>query len=293
MFRVAFERVCKFTFPVVQIALTVEGKCSAGAAAFIVVNPEGWIVTAAHVMKNSVVLAQSEMAVKDWEQKRETIKNDASLSAKARTKQLEVLGKINKKAARRGGSSWGFGGVQLMDVSILEEADLAVARLDGFDKASVVEYPVFKDPQKNFTPGTSLCKLGYPFTELTPTYDEASNAFNFPADQTEIAYFPIEGIFTRTINVTPPNPAPAFPLRFVETSSPGLRGQSGGPTFDADGVIWAIQSQTRHLPLGFSPEIKEAGKAQKEHQFLNVGMGVHVETVLGFLNQLGIKHNVR
>jgi hypothetical protein len=116
--------------------------------------------------------------------------------------------------------------------------------------------------------------------------------FSVPPDQAQIAFFPIEGIYTRTINIDPPNPAPGFPLMFVETSSPGLRGQSGGPTFDTDGAIWAIQSQTGHLPLGFSPEIKEGGKAQKEHQFLNVGMGVHVETVLGFFNQLGIKHNV-
>jgi hypothetical protein len=108
MFRIAYERACKFTFPIVQHVLTVEGKCSAGAAAFIVINSDGWIVTAAHVMKDSVILVQSEVATRNWEKTREDIKNDGSLSAKARTKKLEALGSLNKKAARRGASSWGF-----------------------------------------------------------------------------------------------------------------------------------------------------------------------------------------
>jgi hypothetical protein len=85
---------------------------------------------------------------------------------------------------------------------------------------------------------------------------------------------------------------PQFPLKYVETSSPGLRGQSGGPIFDAHGSIWAIQSQTVHLQLGFSPQVKQGGTQHTEHQFLNVGWGVHAETVLGLLNQLGIEHNV-
>jgi hypothetical protein len=175
---------------------------------------------------------------------------------------------------------------------MLVEADLAVARLDGFDASKVTTYPTFKDSTKDFRNGASLCKLGYPFAEMTPTYDEAGQRFDLPADQLNVAYFPIEGIFTRTLTITPPTPAPPFPLLLVETSSPGLRGQSGGPTFDTNGAVWAIQSQTRSIPLGFSPEIKHAGRLEKEHQFLNVGMGVHVETVLGFFKELGIKAKV-
>jgi hypothetical protein len=38
MFRDAYEHACKFTFPVVQFMLTVEGECSAGAAAFVVIR---------------------------------------------------------------------------------------------------------------------------------------------------------------------------------------------------------------------------------------------------------------
>ncbi len=103
--------------------------------------------------------------------------------------------------------------------------------------------------------------------------------------------FPLEGMFTRelilptALGVSPP----PFPLKMIETSSPGLRGQSGGPIFDLDGTIWAIQSMTAHLELGFTPRVQGVGV---EHQFLNVGMGVHVETILGLLNEAGVSYEV-
>lgn len=290
MFRDALDYACEFTFPVIQFCLTMEGKCSAGAAAFIVINPKGWIITAAHVMKDAVTLATSDRNARIWEAQRAAILANQALSAKERQRQLDALGKHNKKAARRGYSLWYFNNVTLRDVSILEEIDLAVARLDGFQPNWVSRYPSFKRPDDSFRVGASLCKLGYPFAEFVPTYDDASNTFSL--NQMEVTFFPIEGMFTRVIEVPPPAPAPPFQLKFVETSSPGLRGQSGGPTFDTNGHIWAVQSQTRHLPLGFSPEIRHNGQTHKEHQFLNVGMGVHAETVLGFLNQLGVRHSV-
>jgi hypothetical protein len=176
-----------------------------------------------------------------------------------------------------------------VDVKVLPEADLAVGRLEPFDPAWVSDYPVFKDPTKDFRRGASLCKLGFPFVRITPTFDEATSKFHIPAEQSAIPFFPIEGIFTRELAIPPPDPPPPYRLAFVETSSPGLRGQSGGPTFDTNGAIWAIQVRTQHQPLGFSPEVKDGGKAVKEHQFLNTGLGVHVETVLGLLNEVGVK----
>ncbi|MCQ2070262.1 MAG: serine protease, partial [archaeon] len=56
---------------------------------------------------------------------------------------------------------------------------------------------------------------------------------------------------------------------YVETTTPGMRGQSGGPIFDTAGRIYAMQSRTEHIPLGF-----EVG-----NQFMNIGMGVHGGTI--------------
>jgi hypothetical protein len=115
MFRDAVERASKFTFPVVQYGLTVEGKCSAGPSAFVIVNSDGWIVTAAHVMKVSIQLAQADISARQWEAARDAILNDAGLNAKTRGKKLEELGRSNKKVTRRGTSTWAFPNVQVVD----------------------------------------------------------------------------------------------------------------------------------------------------------------------------------
>jgi hypothetical protein len=76
--------------------------------------------------------------------------------------------------------------------------------------------------------------------------------------------------------------------KYLETSSPGLRGQSGGPIFDRHGRIWALQSSTQHLPLGFEPTVKQGNKEIKEHQFMHVGWGPHVEEIVKLFRE----HNV-
>jgi hypothetical protein len=42
-----------------------------------------------------------------------------------------------------------------------------------------------------------------------------------------------------------------------------------------------------HLPLGFSPEVDTAGEKVTEHQFLNVGLGVHGQTIADFARVQG------
>jgi hypothetical protein len=288
-FREAYNIASQFTFPVAHYWHTYRGDTAAGIAALVVVNLEGWVVTAAHVVKEASKLAQMDSDARALEKQVDAIKSAERLSAKERTKQLKALGMPDRKAPCRGVTSWGFPDSRLRDIEILDSADLAVGRLDPFDPAWVTCYPQFKDPTKDFMPGASLCKLGFPFPVLHPTYNEAKG-FVIPPEEMRIPRFPIEGIFTRTIVRS--GVSSAYPIMFVETSSPGLRGQSGGPIFDVSGTVWAIQSQTRSLALGFTPEIRHAGQAVKEHPFLNVGIGVHVETVLGLFNSLGIKHNV-
>ena len=162
--------------------------------------------------------------------------------------------------------------------------DLAIAQLEGFDPSSVAAYPVFKDPSKGIEPGRSLCRLGYPFLEIVPQFDETANRFELGMPMTR---FPIEGMFTRIADVAVPPGAdtPNFPLRFLETSSPGFKGQSGGPIFDVDGTVWAIQVQTAHHPLGFS-------KKGEPEQYLNVGLGVSTDTLFGVLREVGVDFEV-
>ena len=82
--------------------------------------------------------------------------------------------------------------------------------------------------------------------------------------------------------------APAEPSAFIETSTPSLVGQMGGPVFDADAVVWGIQSHTMHHALGFRPPVPGGAAGEVEHQFLNTGLAVHAAVIRGFLDAEGI-----
>lgn len=144
-------------------------------------------------------------------------------------------------------------------------------------------YPVFKDPTKDYEPGQSLCKLGFPLHQVTPIWRADMNQFELPPGSVPLPFFPIEGILTRFCEVIVPDAAASspFPLAWIETSSPGVKGQSGGPMFDTSGTIWGIQVQTHSYALGFNTGTTE--------QYLNVGLGVHASTLIDFFKSLGIK----
>lgn len=176
----------------------------------------------------------------------------------------------------------------------IAEADLALIRLGNFNASSAPDYPVFKNPATGLPHGTSLCKLGFPFSSIVPEFNTATRMFSLPDGALPLPVFPIDGIFTRRIDIASPgNSGLPYPVSYLETSTPGLMGQSGGPTFDKDGNIWAMQSMTNSIALGFEPPVptidpRKAKNPDRVHQFMNVGMGTHVETIVGLMRSQGI-----
>jgi S1-C subfamily serine protease len=135
----------------------------------------------------------------------------------------------------------------------------------------------------------SVLRYGYPFHAVDAAFDEQTRTFSIVSGL-PVPVFPIEGITTRLAQ-GPPDAK--YERWFLETSSPGLRGQSGGPVVDTDGTVWAIQSRTAHLPLGFNPRVKIGNAEIEEHQFLNVGMGADSRTIKEFLDHHGVSYNTR
>jgi hypothetical protein len=292
MFRKANAATRNFTWPIVLSTRNVSGVCSSSIATFVVINDGGWVVTAAHVLKAFDDAAKDVESVAAHQASVQSIRNDTSLLPKERSKRLQQLGHLDPTRIAACSAWLGRDGLSFSEMRYIELVDLGVAKLEPFDPLWITEYPRFKDHTKEFEPGVGLCKLGFPFHGITPIWDQASSAFTFPLGALPLPIFPIEGIMTRTILLDPNNTASAkYPLMWVETSSPGLRGQSGGPTFDKDGAIWAIQSNTAFLPLGFEP-IAPGTANQKEHQFLNVGRGVHSGTICGALDELKISYQL-
>ena len=165
MFAAACSTARQFTHPVIMFRKTVAGKCSASIGSLVVVNADGWIVTAGHIISMAIALMQSERDALKYYSDRQAILDDGSLSSGKKNKALGALGTAKKDATHRASIHWGFPDAQLVDITLLNEIDLAVGRLQPFDPAWVSTFPTFKNPAQDFETGTSLCKYGFPFHE--------------------------------------------------------------------------------------------------------------------------------
>ncbi len=286
MYQDAIRLAQNFTLPVVVSIRREDGLNESIIGTFIVINDEGWILTAYHIIELIRNFAEEQKSYRSHRAKIAEINNDTGLNKAERRKKLRSLGNPHENPVTNFSSWWGRDGWTIESFEVNELADLAIGRIEEFDRKSVTNYPTFKNPQVNFSVGKNLCKLGFPFHKIAPNYDESRDVFELPPEALPIPLFPIEGIFTRTV-IQQDNSSSA---EFVETSSPGLRGQSGGPTFDENGRIWAIQSRTVHYPLGFSPDTPDG--RNKEHQFLNVGIGTHSKTIIDFLSSFDVNFSV-
>ncbi len=289
MFAAACARARLFTRPIVISSRRQDGACGTAIGAFVVINTNGWCVTAWHILQESEKLNGAANAFQEAERQKAVIYTDRDLDKKERGRRLKALPRFEAQSATNASTWFSWDQARGHEIAAIPPVDLAFFRLLEFDPSWIAEYPHFKDPTKPMEQGRSLCRIGYPFHSITPVFHPDQNNFELPAGSVPLPLFPIDGLFTRHVNVQPvPVPAPPYPLRLLETSSPGLRGQSGGPVFDTTGAIWGIQSRTMHFPLGFSPPVPDGKPNEKEHQFLNVGWAVHVETLIGAMQELKI-----
>lgn len=289
MFREACTLARGFTIPVVTSIQTVAGECASGIGTAVLVNDEGWFVTAAHVLKGLDELASAEAQTRDLAAKIAAVKADQTLSNKLRARQLGALGRPKPTDINRWSVWWGVPGATLEIGLAIEEIDIGIGKLKNLP-ASERKYPVFKDPTKNFEPGVSLCRMGFPFVDAKPVWNANENRFDL-TQNVPLPVFPNEGILSRMVRVVAmdesgkeinPSPFP-FPLNQIETSSAGILGQSGGAIFDKNGTIWGIQSLTRSFQIDFNLKVQ---------QYYHVGVGVHAETILGFFKANGVKHQM-
>jgi hypothetical protein len=286
LFARAYAVAAGFTRPIVISHRTWAGRVEANAATYVILNSDGWFATAAHVFGPHVKFDSDRAEIAAHRAALDALEADPDLSASRRRSQRRLL----ESGARPDWLTnisywWGRDGVGFVDVQFDGELDLAIGRLDPFPSDFASSFPTFKNPDVDFDPGTSLCRLGYPFHEIDVSFDAATNAFMI--DKKQLAAFPLEGIFTRTISGGT-NTAGSIPILMIETSSPGLRGQSGGPVFDARGRVWGIQSRTKHIALGFNPVVEVSGRKVEEHQFINLGWAVHPRVVIDYARARGV-----
>ncbi len=289
MFATALKLVSKFTYPVIISKRLYDGTVQCGCATFIVLNPEGWILTAAHVIRDLLLADAHAVEITQYKDQLAAIEANPKLSKNQ--KGLAIRGqRVNSQWIANCAYWWGFEGKKIETYHYDNLADLAIGRLVPFHGSEISVYPTFKNPSDELLTGTSLCRLGFPFHKIEATFDETTSSFQVEGNVLPMPRFPNDGIHTRDKVVI--DAATGRQAKFIETSSPGLRGQSGGPIFDMQGNIWGIQSHTDHLALGFSPVVHDQGREFVEQQFLNVGLGSHVEEIVRLLREHNISFNI-
>lgn len=289
MFAKAYEIASKFTYPLIISSRHYDDSVTCNIGAFVILNPDGWIITAAHVLDSHFQFLENKIEISNYENEVALISKNEKLTRKQQTKKISRI-KKNEKWIINHSFWWGADIYKIDKFIIFQKADIAIAKIDGYRPPNDIKYPIFKNPNE-MKVGTSLCKLGFPFHAANASFDKEKNMFIFEKETLPIPRFPIEGIHTRNI-FAEKSDDDKYEVKFLEISTPGLRGQSGGPIFDKDGYVWGIQSRTHHYPLGFNPKIIRQGKEIEENQFLNVGLGIHGELIIKFLVDNGVQISI-
>lgn len=248
---------------------------------YIVVNDEGWILTCKHVAEQII----NSENLKDLFTEYKTIQNEKELQ---RFKQKygitndDIISQINIFVNT-------FEGGHISKIILSKDLDIALIKWEDFENISVTEYPKFS----NSTPeiGQSVCKLGFAFIEDDYFYyDSTSKEIKkYKEKDLNVPFFPLDGIVTRHINVSDKENG------MFETSTPGIRGQSGGPIFDESGTILGMQSATRHLDLMFdiNGTCKRGLNIEEVHekQFINLGIAISSKELTAFMDANNVKYN--
>jgi len=286
MFANACKRGTCFTRPVVISRRYFDRSTDCGCGAFVVINDEGWIVTAAHLLSAYSRVQRDAEEIIEYYHTIHTIEQEEGAPQAEKFEKIRRL-KDDPKWITNLSYWWGMDGVQLTDIRPLPEGDLVLGRLSPFDPDAWPVYPVFKSPD-DLGVGTALCKIGYPFQRPHAIFREANNSFELSPAARTLACFPMEGLYTRTLHAGKSGDG-RYDIKFLETSSPGLKGQSGGPILDANGTIWGVQSRTDSYAYGAVARVEKNGREVEEEQCINLGIGIHPELIVSFLRDNGVR----
>lgn len=286
MFVEAIETAAKYTKAIHSIgryygSTTIQP----GTSTLFIVNSEGWALTCGHVADN--IAASKKIVEKAENFKRELETRKGTIKLKTLLKELEKNYGYSKKNVFELYFHFMDCVDKLSDFQIIrnDKYDVALIRFNGFSKLNCDTFPTFAADTSKLKQGEAICRIGFPFPEFTNyEYDVDSDKIKWnDKGRKGNPRFPIEGMLTRFVS------GEKGEVFAFELSTPGLRGQSGGPAFDVDARVWGMQFQTTHLDLNFDIDQEVFRQGAKRHvtdsAFLHVGRCTHVDILKSFMRE--------
>ncbi len=294
MFADAINLVGNYTRPILMISREYKSQNAIpGSATLFFVNDEACAVTCKHVAE---IIIEAEKSVERYESFKKERSNIASNpNYKNELKKLEKRYGFHSGVTVEMKSNFlnCVDSFSTINCILHPEYDLAIIKFIGYKTLQYHGHAVFAKDGDRIQPGDFLCRLGYPFPEYTGfRYDSVNDTICWDlAGNLNTPRFPIEGMLTRHVI------GQYGEIMGYEISTPGLLGQSGGPLFTANGIVFGIQFQTKHLHLGFDINRKSMiinGHAQtiNNQPFLHVGECIHVNIIKDFLKKNNIRYYV-
>lgn len=286
MFTSAIETVAGFTRPIHSILRTYQGNnVLPGSATLFFVNDQGDAVTCKHVAE---LLARSETINQQYQlfrQEKNQIRQDNKASDALHALEQKYQYQPDTLIQIKNNFMDCVDQIQGLTWHLHPTLDLAIIRFQGFNQRHYRQHALFAKRPEQLKQGKFLCRLGYPFPEFTNfRYNASSDDLEWTNSGVSHApQFPIEGMVTRFLS-------DGTQFYGIEMSTPGLRGQSGGPLFDENGIVYGLQYSTKHLHLGFDlvdMEVMVNNQVRKvtDYSFLHLGQCIHVDVIKSFLRQ--------
>jgi len=256
-----------------------------GTSTMFIVNPDGWALTCGHVADNIAagknIVQKADNFKKELDARKETVKKNKLL------KELEKRFGYSRKDVFELYFHFMDFADKISGFKIIRNTkyDVALVRFDGFSQLNCDTFPTFPADTSKLKRGAAICRIGFPFPEFTNyEYDVDSDTIKWNnTGRKGNPLFPIEGMLTRFVS------GGQGEIFAFELSTPGLRGQSGGPAFDVDARVWGMQFQTAHLDLDFDvdQDVLRQGikKKVKDSAFLHVGRCIHVDVLKSFMRE--------
>jgi len=284
MYKKSIKENSKFLIPFVEgIKYYGSNKIEHALGTMIILNEQGDILTCKHIAEEFIRNDKLGNIYPKFINEINNCKSDEEI------KTIEKKYNIKKDSIVLTNINLPFEIKDKVDINIKfhDYLDLAIIRFSNAN-FKIDNYPVFA--RELPLQGQSICKLGFAFPEYD-FFEYSKKHENIVMKKDVFASFPLfpmDGIVTRLIMDENNS------LSMFETSTPGIRGQSGGPAFSPEGIIYGIQSMTKQLDLNFDVigKVKRGFNDKKitYTPFINLGVCVSSTEIIKFLEENGVKY---